>query len=71
MFLSVITVCYNSARTIRQTFDSVLQQDFDDYEYIVVDGLSSDGTLEKPELVPLSSVKLPSTFVLDSKYLAA
>ena len=45
MFLSVITVCYNSARTIRQTFESVLQQDFEDYEYIVVDGLSNDGTL--------------------------
>ena len=46
MFLSVITVCYNSARTIRQTFESVLQQDFEDYEYIVVDGLSNDGTLD-------------------------
>lgn len=46
MFLSIITVCYNSAGTIRQTFESVLQQDFNDYEYIVVDGLSTDGTIE-------------------------
>ncbi|MBO5760729.1 MAG: glycosyltransferase [Lentisphaeria bacterium] len=45
MFLSIITVCYNSAGTIRQTFESVLQQDFNDYEYIVVDGASTDGTL--------------------------
>ena len=45
MFLSIITVCYNSAGTIRQTFESVLQQDFNDYEYIVVDGVSTDGTL--------------------------
>lgn len=46
MFLSIITVCCNSAATIRQTFESVLQQDFEDYEYIVVDGLSTDGTID-------------------------
>ena len=43
---SIVTVCFNSAKTIRQTLDSVLSQDFDDYEYIVVDGASTDGTID-------------------------
>ena len=46
MKFSVITVCYNSAETIRRTFDSVLAQNYDDYEYIVIDGASTDGTLD-------------------------
>ena len=46
MFFSIITVCFNSAKTIRQTFDSVLSQSYKDYEYIVVDGDSTDDTLD-------------------------
>ena len=46
MLFSIITVCFNSAKTIRQTFDSVLQQRCKDYEYIVVDGASTDGTVD-------------------------
>ena len=46
MLFSIITVCFNSAKTIRQTFDSVLQQQCKDYEYIVVDGASTDGTVD-------------------------
>ncbi len=45
MKFSIITVCYNSARSIRDTFESVLQQDFEDYEYLVVDGASRDETV--------------------------
>ena len=44
--ISIITVCYNSAKTLAQTIESVLAQDYDDYEYILVDGGSSDGTME-------------------------
>lgn len=43
---SIITVCLNSRNTIQRTLDSVLQQNFEDFEYIVVDGGSKDGTVE-------------------------
>lgn len=44
ILVSIITVCYNSEKTIRQTMDSVLKQTYPNIEYIVVDGASTDGT---------------------------
>lgn len=44
MKISIITVTYNSEKTIKDTFDSVLLQDYKDVEYIVVDGNSKDRT---------------------------
>jgi len=46
MMLSIITVCFNIAETIEDTIKSVLSQDYKDIEYIVVDGGSTDGTLD-------------------------
>lgn len=43
---SIITVCYNSEQWIRDALESMLQQSFTDYEYIIVDGASTDHTLE-------------------------
>ena len=45
MKISIITVCYNSAKTIEKTFKSVESQTYKNIEYIVVDGESSDATL--------------------------
>lgn len=46
MKISVITVCYNSANTIGHTLRSVREQTYGDIEHIIVDGGSTDNTLE-------------------------
>ncbi len=46
MKISIITITYNSEKTLRDTIESVLNQSYQDIEYIVVDGRSSDGTME-------------------------
>ena len=43
---SIITICYNAAETIIPTLDSVKSQSFDNYEYIIQDGMSTDKTVE-------------------------
>ena len=45
MKVSIITVSYNSVRTIRATIESVLSQDYPNLEYLIVDGGSTDGTV--------------------------
>ncbi|MDD2245460.1 MAG: glycosyltransferase family 2 protein [Proteiniphilum sp.] len=46
MLISVVTVCFNAQKVIEKTIKSVIDQNFSDKEYIVIDGSSSDSTLE-------------------------
>jgi len=44
--ISVVTIAYNNVDDIRPTIESVLHQSYDNIEYIVVDGNSTDGTID-------------------------
>lgn len=44
--LSIITVCFNSIATIEQSIKSVINQSYDNFEYIIIDGGSTDGTID-------------------------
>ena len=44
--ISIITVCRNPGRSLVKTMESILAQDYRDYEYIIKDGGSDDGTLD-------------------------
>lgn len=46
MKISIITICYNNAKDIRKTIESVISQTYSNIEYIVIDGASTDGTTQ-------------------------
>nr|TIL73230.1 MAG: glycosyltransferase [Mesorhizobium sp.] len=60
MKISVLTVCWNSAATIRHTVDSFLAQDHGDKELVVIDGNSSDETLSIVRSYPPDQIRLIS-----------
>ena len=44
--ITIITVCYNEKNKLRKTIESVLDQTYPAIEYIIIDGASTDGTLD-------------------------
>lgn len=46
MKVSIITVCFNSEKTIERTINSVLSQTYSNIEYIIIDGESNDSTIQ-------------------------
>lgn len=64
LFVSVLTPCYNSAKTIEKTLRCIENQTYKNIEYIIIDGGSTDGTLE---LIEQHREKLPKRFTLISE----
>jgi glycosyltransferase involved in cell wall biosynthesis len=46
MKISIITVCFNSEKTLEKTINSVLSQNYKNIEYIIIDGGSEDSSLK-------------------------
>ena len=46
MKISIITSVYNNKKQIKQAIDSVLSQSYENIEYIIIDGASTDGTVD-------------------------
>lgn len=44
--ISVVTACFNRAKLIRDAIQNILEQNYPNFEHIIVDGASTDGTLE-------------------------
>lgn len=64
ILVSVLTPCYNSAKTIEKTLECIEKQTYQNIEYIIVDGGSTDGTLE---LIKQHRSRLPEQFTLISE----
>ena len=64
ILVSVLTPCYNSVKTIEKTLECIEKQTYQNIEYIIVDGGSTDGTLE---VIEQHRSRLPKQFILISE----
>lgn len=66
-FFTVITVCRNAGKLLERTMRSVLSQTFDSFEYLIKDGLSSDGSLSQlPRIEKVKLISKPDTGIYDA-----
>lgn len=69
MKITIITVCYNSGKTIERAIKSVIAQQYSDLEYIIIDGGSTDNTgeiLRKYEEAITYCVSEPDSGIYDA-----
>lgn len=64
ILVSVLTPCFNSVKTIEKTLECIEKQTYQNIEYIIVDGGSTDGTLE---VIERHRSRLPKQFTLISE----
>ena len=64
ILVSVLTPCYNSAKTIEKTLECIEKQTYQNIEYIIVDGGSTDDTLK---IIEQHRSRLPKRFTLISE----
>lgn len=65
-FFTLITVCYDNIKGLRATRDSIQAQGFRDFEWIVIDGLSSDGTAEMLQATDAQWISEPDQGIYDA-----
>jgi glycosyltransferase involved in cell wall biosynthesis len=58
--ISIIVACYNSSKTIKKTIQSLKNQKYSNYELIIVDGGSTDNTIELIKSFKISNIKIIS-----------
>ena len=56
--ITVVTVCFNAGQTIAKTMQSVLNQTYRPLEYILVDGKSTDNTLNNVSSTKYKCLKI-------------
>ena len=58
--ISIITVIFNAEKIIKKTIDSITSQKYKNVEIIIIDGASTDRTLENTGLVETNNIKILS-----------